>query len=133
MEESQKHSTFTLAIGLEKFFNCKIVGSAVFVKEQMLEESDINDVDAFVPADWERNVRHYLSTLDFEVAATQPDAESFVRYISPKFDKPLDITDKKSLAQSDVFVLMKFKYERSYKDDLNQLEKIIQNKQQKST
>lgn len=110
---------------LKSYFGVVMIGSYLFLEAGFLPEEDINDIDIVPQPGRIRDAKNFLEDNGFvSVDGT--------RYSNPEYDKPIDVLSTLVGEPRTVPEIIKFKFERAYLDDLNQIEKVIQSKRLKN-
>lgn len=109
---------------LKSYFGATLIGSYLFLEAGFLTEDDINDIDIVPRPGRVEDTKRFLEDNGFKTA-------DGTRYYSQEYDKPIDVMGTLAGQQRTVPELIKFKFERAYIDDLNQLEKVIISKKNK--
>lgn len=115
------------------YFNAKIVGSYLFVKSELLELEELNDVDILVHKDVSKMVRSFL--IDEGYKETKPPenieyqgwTDGSLVFVH-KNSKPIHILNNESEEVFDLEEIIGNKFVRGLNKDLEQIIKICQNK-----
>jgi len=126
-----------VAQNLEKYFNAKIIGSFIFVKNGLLDIADINDIDISIPQNVEKNVHKYLTDLGYEQTIKKGTQIGYDEKSRRAIWQQLPQGDfkKKGRLPIDVIIMDKGiytipmligeKYRRGTKSDIEQILKVI--------
>lgn len=113
------------------YFNAKIVGSYLFVKADLLKESDINDVDIIVHEEVAKLLRNFLKDQGYK-ETEPPENIQYQGWTKGSFifeypnEPNIHIITNKQLEVYPLEEIIMNKYERGEKKDFEQIIKICQ-------
>lgn len=113
---------------LKSYFGAMTIGSYLLVEEGYLDSNDVNDIDIVVTTKQDR-VESFLEDLGF--SATESEDAKSSRFKSDLYDKPIDIYRSLINHPTTVDNVIRHKFNRGYKDDLDQLELVIKRRKEK--
>lgn len=106
---------------LKSYFGAVVIGSQLFVDNNLLSEEDTNDIDVMVNNAKRTSVMDFLRDAGFKTSDN-------VRFISASHDKPIDVFAYNADHPLTLGAHIAYKFNRGYTDDLRQLAMVVFNK-----
>jgi hypothetical protein len=122
---------------LKGYFNAKVVGSYIFVENNLLSIEDINDIDINVEPNIVNNVRLFLTNEGYKETQHPIRARGYEEIegsliFEKNEEKTIHLLPKKDLQVYSVSELIAKKFDRNEERDISQLIKVLQNKSNSS-